>query len=55
LKTRGLSFPDGKRQSKFSFGGEELFSGDPNFVVIKPLSNANWAYSMFHVTKLSAR
>ena len=36
-----FSFPDGKRQSKFSFGGEELdLAGDPNFVVIKPLSNA---------------
>jgi hypothetical protein len=42
LEDSGIfSFPDGKRQSKFTFGADELnLAGDPNFVVIKPLGNA---------------
>lgn len=36
-----FSFPDGKRQAKFMFGAQELIrTGDSNYIIIKPLSNA---------------
>jgi len=36
-----FSFPEGKRQSRFEFAGQQVIStSDPNYVVIKPISNA---------------
>jgi len=43
LEAGGLfTFPDGKRIQKLQFGGEEIDpTGNPDYVVIKPLSNAD--------------
>jgi hypothetical protein len=36
-----FSFPEGKRLAKFTFGAEEIErTGNPNCVIVKPLSNA---------------
>jgi hypothetical protein len=36
-----FSFPEGKRQSRFEFAGQQVVpTTDPNYVVIKPISNA---------------
>ncbi len=42
LESGGVfSFPDGKRLTKLTFGGEAISpTGDPNFVVIKPMMNS---------------
>jgi len=42
LESGGIfSFPEGKRLTKLTFGGEALFpTADPNFVVIKPMANS---------------
>ncbi len=36
-----FSFPEGKRQAKFALGGDELkATGNPNYIIVKPLANA---------------
>jgi hypothetical protein len=36
-----FSFPDGKRQSRFEFAAQQILpTTDPNYVIIKPISNA---------------
>lgn len=45
-----FSFPEGKRLSKFKFGADELKrTGNPNYVVVKPLANARMG--LYDLTK----